>query len=309
MQFKTTIPPLSHQGLVSYQSKITMLGSCFTENIGERLQKHQFNTLVNPFGIVFNPLSLVKQLNGKVVNETHFLEDRGRVLTLDCHSKYHATTKTDLVAKMTTDTKDLAQRLAETDVLILTFGTAWVYQFNETNEVIANCQKLPSKAFTKKQLKIIDLKTDYLDSFNQLIQVNPNIKIVLTVSPVRHIKDGFIDNSRSKASLLNFCAALEDSFPNHVIYLPSYELVMDDLRDYRFYEKDLIHPNELAVDYIFEYFQQTFMSDQTKKTMALVHKYNQLNGHIDLLSTETEKEARGVKLQEMLSQINKAKLS
>ncbi|MDX1350405.1 MAG: GSCFA domain-containing protein [Putridiphycobacter sp.] len=309
MKFRTEIALLKHTNLLNYASKITLLGSCFATHIGNRLQANQFDTVLNPFGIVFNPHSLLQQLNCYEVNTNHLLPARQKVLSLDFHSKYNGNTEEAFVSKISNDSAKLQRRLNETDVLFLTFGTAWVYEYLETGKIIANCQKLPSSKFAKKMLKLDDLVELYKVFLSKLLSVNPKVKIVLTVSPVRHIKDGLVENNRSKAVLQLLCNALESLFPKAVIYYPSYELVLDDLRDYRFFEKDLLHPNQMAVDYIFEHFSASFMSERTKKIMLSIQKYNRLAAHKDLLSTPAEIAEREAKLDFLKAEIQRLKLS
>ena len=308
MKFRTSVPVLNHKGLVDYQTKITLVGSCFVNNVGQRLNDHQFNTVINPFGIVFNPFSINNQLNGTHYQE-HFIEASERTVSLDFHSKYHGDSVDHFEKKIKSDVISFQQRLSETNILILTFGTAWVYEYIATQQIIANCQKLPSLKFEKKILALDSLTKMYQQTFTDLISINPGLRIVLTVSPVRHLKDGLVQNNRSKAVLLSLCQFLESNFSKHVVYYPSYELVIDDLRDYRFYEKDLLHPNEMAIDYIYDHFKESFMSNACLKTVELVEKYYQFKRHQPLQPSSSEIQKRIEKLTELEEKIKSAKLA
>ena len=309
MKFRTILKPLDHKGLINYQSKITMLGSCFVENIGERLNNHQFDLNINPFGIVFNPKAIADQISRKAVENRHFIEKGDKVVSLDFHSKYNAKSADELESKIRNDFEKLENRIVDSNILVLTFGTAWVYKYSKSNNIISNCQKVDGTLFEKQLLDLAELKDVYKALINDLLEKNPSLKIVLTVSPVRHLKDGLIENNRSKAILLSLCGFLELEFPKNVIYYPSYELVMDDLRDYRFFNKDLLHPNEMAIDYIYDHFQNSFMDDRCIKTLQAVNKYNQLKAHKNLQGTELDSKKREGDLDEMQAEIDKLKLS
>jgi len=309
VKFRTEIPKIEVDFDINFRSKITMLGSCFTENIGNLLIDNQFDVAVNPFNIVFNPVSISQQLTQKNNNRNHFVSQNGKVFSLDCHSKFNGDSIVDLEQKISESNLAVQKRMNETDVLILTFGTAWVYKFNTTGLFIGNCQKQPSDQFTKTLLKSSNLEQIYNDLFSLLLSNNPNLKIIVTVSPVRHLKDGLVENNRSKAILLSLCQFLESKFANSVMYYPSYEIVLDDLRDYRFYKNDLLHPNDTAVQYIYEHFKHTFFNDNTTKVLEKISKYNKLKRHKDLHSSPEDIEKRQVQLDVLRHEIDVLKLS
>ncbi len=307
MKFRTKIKSLDVHENINHQSNIIMLGSCFTDNIGERLNQHHFKVKINPFGIVFNPLSLLKQLKGEEGNDQHLIQFKHSVNSLDFHSKYFAEDKAGFKLKLAKDQKQFKENLSEANYLILTFGTAWAYRFKSTNKIIANCQKQKGDAFTKELIDLQQLVNEYIYYFEKLFSDQPNLKVVLTVSPVRHLKDGLIDNNRSKAILILLCSKLSQTFPNHVKYYPSYEIVIDDLRDYRFFEKDLLHPNAIAVDYIYEHFQESFFDEKTIELIQLIEKYNLLKNHISINSSAEEVKLQEQKLNDLNHQINHLK--
>ena len=279
MKFRTSISPLKHQGLVSHQTKLISLGSCFAVNIGEQLKTSGFSVTINPFGILFNPLSLLKVLKGKSLVDDHLLTRDNSVMSYDFHSKFKASTNQDFKIKYQDTMMGVQKALKNNDILMLTFGTAWTYQLKSTGQVIAICQKQDSQLFTKEILDLEALKVAYSATFKAIFANNKDLSIVLTVSPVRHLKDGVIENNQSKAMLLLLCQHLAGTFPGQVIYYPSYELVMDDLRDYRFYKSDLIHPNEMAVDYIYEHFMASFCTAETISNTKYFNQYAKLKQH------------------------------
>jgi len=283
MKFRTELILPESDIKINHQSKLIAIGSCFVENAGNRLKDFKFNIDINPFGIIFNPYSIAKILSNAIQEDfnfnTDFVERNNSFYCYDFHSKYNATKANELLDKIKSTNKETSQNLLNTDVLMLTFGTAWIYKHLPSNQIVANCHKVPQKEFSKSLLDLAELKVLYKNIFTELFTQNPHFKIVLTVSPVRHLKDGFIENNQSKSILLLLSKYLADTFPHQVVYFPSYEFVIDDLRDYRFYNSDMIHPNQQAIDYIFEKFSQSYFDNQTLKILPKINQLNQLVGH------------------------------
>jgi hypothetical protein len=310
MKFRTEVPidKLNHD--ITHDERIVAFGSCFVENIGVKLEKLNFKIDINPFGIIFNPYSIAKVLNRglekrfKLDKECDVLECNGIFKSYDYHSKFNAKSYNDFINKTDHTYEKISSQLKNNDYLFLTFGTAWIYRLIESNQVVANCQKVPQSNFTKELLDLNELTDIYLKIFKRLVSVNPKLKIVLTVSPVRHIKDGIVENNQSKSILLLLCKALSDDFKHNVVYFPSYEIQMDDLRDYRFYNSDLVHPNQMAVDYIFEKFSNAFFSDNTKCLNSKIKKLNKLESHRFLNATEKEKQKHHHKIESLRHEIN-----
>ncbi|MFK8036864.1 MAG: GSCFA domain-containing protein [Crocinitomicaceae bacterium] len=309
MKFRTEVKPLINENLISHQSKILLFGSCFAENIGDKLLKSDFDVKINPFGIAFNPMSILKQINGSPVEINHMIGAGDNVMSFDYHSKYNGKTIADFEAKISKDQKIVKREIESADIVGFTFGTAWTYLLKQTNQTIANCQKQPASLFTKQLLNIDSILEQYTLFIQELLLSNPNVKIILTVSPVRHLKDGLIENNRSKAILLLLCQNLANLFKENVIYYPSYEIVMDDLRDYRFFEKDLLHPNEMAIDYIYTHFQNSFFSENTKTINVMIDKYNRLLNHKNINSSKNNLKENKTKLKELQNRIVALKLS
>jgi hypothetical protein len=302
MKFRTELKFDKQRHDVTHSDSILAIGSCFVENIGIKLSSLKFNINVNPFGIIFNPYSMAKILNNglkspiKLEKECDVLEYNGVFKSYDFHSKFNAATYNNFINKVDIEQKGIRTQLENTNYLFLTFGTAWVYRLIEAKKIVANCQKIPQSNFTKELLDLNDITTVYVELIKKLIKSNPSIKIVLTVSPVRHTKDGIVENNQSKSVLLLLCKALSDDFKQNVIYFPSYEIQMDDLRDYRFYNADLVHPNQIAIDYIFEQFSKLFFTENTTKLNEKIEKLSRLQNHVFLSATDADIKKHNTKI-------------
>lgn len=259
--FRTELPltPYSHQ--LPLSARVLTIGSCFSDTIGGRLAADKVNTLVNPFGTVFNPLSACKLLRaaaGEDVDwQQHVVEARGRWQSYDLHASIGADSPVDLLQHIQRMLRDTGVFLATADVVILTLGTAFAYRLNETDELISNCHKLPADKFQKELLTPDEIINAVAETHAYLRLRNPKLRFVLTVSPVRHLKDTLPLNNVSKSVLRVACHYLSELLPD-VSYFPAYELLLDDLRDYRFYAADMLHPSEVAEDYIWERFARTY---------------------------------------------------
>lgn len=275
MQFQTQIPLKKElYNLIDYNAKILLLGSCFSENIGNKLNYYKFQSTQNPFGILFQPKA-IENLITNAINEKEFSEkdlifQNERWHCFDAHSYLSSSNKKELLNNLNSAISLTHRNLKEATHLIITLGTAWVYRFIETDTIVANCHKIPQKKFLK-ELLTVDEVTESLEGILSLIRsINKNISILFTVSPVRHLKDGFVENQRSKSHLIAGIHQLIDSSLNNISYFPSYEILMDELRDYRFYKEDMIHPNNTAVNFIWEQFSSTRISDDARKTMLAI---------------------------------------
>lgn len=273
MKFQTQIP-LKPQtdNLINYHSNLLLLGSCFVENIGEKFNYFKFKSLQNPFGILFNPKAIETLLSSaiehKYYTESDLIFHNEQWHCFDAHSKLSETSKDELLDNLNASLKQTAQQIQQATHVIITLGTSWVYRYNNTKAYVANCHKIPQKEFDKVLLTVNEVK-ESLDHVKGLIQsVNPDVKIIFTVSPVRHIKDGFVENTQSKAHLISAIHQLVNQ--KDIFYFPSFEIMMDELRDYRFYNDDMLHPSPVAIQYIWEKFISIWMSVETHKTMELV---------------------------------------
>jgi len=246
-----------------------MLGSCFSENIGSKLNHFKFQATQNPLGILFHPKAIenliTNALNKKIYLSKDLIFQNEVWHSFDAHSSVSSANEKVILNTLNAAISDTNKKLKEASHIIITLGTSWVYRFIETKTIVANCHKIPQKKFTKELLNVTEI-TESLEAIIILLKsVNKEIHITFTVSPVRHLKDGFIENTQSKAHLI--VAIHTILHEQNVSYFPSYEIMMDELRDYRFYAEDMIHPNKTAVNYIWEKFVDTCFSEETKPTM------------------------------------------
>jgi len=270
MKLQTKIPLTKQQNQIDYNSKVLLMGSCFVENMGAKLDYYKFQTLLNPFGILFHPLAIEK-LVSRALNDGFFKEDdvfffKEQWHCFEVHSVLSNSSKENLLQQLNDSLLLLKEYLFKATHIIFTFGTAWVYRFNETNLVVANCYKIPQQQFTKEILSIEEITASIKNTVSIIKNVNSEVTFINTVSPVRHLKDGFVENSVSKSHLVSavFEIVKKSRLLSGVEAFPSYEIMMDELRDYRFYKEDMIHPNSTAIQIIWEAFNEVWISSETK---------------------------------------------
>lgn len=259
MRFTTPVDIPKSNNPLTHESPILMLGSCFTDNIGERLVTDGFPVSVNPMGVLFNPMSIARVLNKALAGETYQINDlvdfHGIWHCLDFASRRQGLDAHMLLDSINADFKKFAQSVRQAETWIITFGTSWVFNFRETDTVVGNCHKLPIEYFLRRRLSVEEI----VNTWKPLVH---NRRVIFTVSPVRHLADGLHGNSISKSALM---LAVDELCANYgAEYFPAYEIVNDELRDYRFYAPDMKHPSEVAVDYIYEKFANTYFSPKTK---------------------------------------------
>ena len=271
MLFRTEITPDKLPTLIQLTDRIVTVGSCFAAVMGERLAANKLTVLNNPLGTLFNPVSIAKLLTASLSGET--LNEAGYVLRddlwfhYDAPSSFWANSRAELASTLAAQLQAVGEGLRQANWLLLTLGTSVVYQHREAGQIVANCHKMPGTLFNKSLADLHPIRAELDGLIAVLCEHNPDLQIVLTVSPVRHIRDGLVLNSASKALLRVVCDELTAVYPN-VHYFPAYELVQDDLRDYRFYEADLIHPNAQAHDYVFGKFADSAFSPDLRAFMA-----------------------------------------
>lgn len=274
-EFRTTAPLATYAFRIGHDTPLLSLGSCFAEHIGQRLEQRKFPVLSNPFGIVFNPISLgegILRLTGTSSfsrDDLFMYEDRW--LSFLHHGSFSDPDPGALLERMNARLMNAREQFRRSRFLLLTLGTAHVWERTDNGEVVANCHKLPSSFFRRRRAGVEEVIRSLEQAFEAVWMNNPDLEVLLTVSPVRHLRDGMIENQRSKSVLLLATGALEERF-GQVHYFPAYELLMDDLRDYRFYARDMIHPSELAVDYIWSYFQEALIDAGSKKLIAQLER-------------------------------------
>ena len=284
MKFRTELPALKYPFQISYQDPILLLGSCFSDHIGTFLTKNRFFVHSNPFGTLFNPVSIANALKMTMEPELFSEEYRyffdNRWVSFAHHGSFAHSDEKQFIAQINKQWNDTQAFLKQTRFLFITFGTAYCYRFVERDLIVANCHKIPNTQFEKNRLKIDEIVQIYKDLVQKMQQLNPAMKIIFTVSPVRHLGDGFHENQLSKSILLLAIEQLTDA--ETVFYFPAYEILMDDLRDYRFYAEDLCHPGENAVRYIEEIFADTFFSETTKEKQKEIEQENKFLNHRQL---------------------------
>lgn len=258
---------------IDYHSKILLIGSCFSENIGDKFNYFKFRSLQNPFGILYHPKAIEKlflnAINEKVYDESDVFYHNEQWHSFDAHSDLSSTSKEDLIGNLNGAVNQTYQQINGASHIIITLGTAWTYRFIESDAIVANCHKVPQKKFLK-EIQSVNSIAESIEAIIELVKsLNPEVSILFTVSPVRHLKDGFVENTQSKSHLITAVHQVVEPRKN-LYYFPSYEIMMDELRDYRFYAEDMLHPNDIAISYIWEYFKTTWISDEADKTMKQV---------------------------------------
>lgn len=261
---------------ITYESHVMTLGSCFAENIGKKMHDVYFLTDINPFGVLYNPVSIRNSIalllkNNEFTKEDIF-ENKSLWQSFSHSSQFSDSTPEVCLDKINNRLETSRSFLQKADFLLITFGTAWVFEEKKSGSVVANCHKLPESKFVRKRLSVSDIATDFTVLISKLQTRYPNLELIFSVSPIRHWKDGAHENNISKSTLLLAIDILQKVFEN-VHYFPAYEIQLDELRDYRFYASDMLHPSEVAVDYIWKRFSETFFSDQT---MQLKMRLDQL---------------------------------
>ena len=309
MNFRTQIPISKSQNPIDYNSQIMSLGSCFAENMAEKFEYFKFPNIVNPFGIIFNVVSIEKIIL-RIVNQELFTEKdiffyNEQWHCYEVHSDLSHENKEVFLRNLNQILKSTNQQIINSTHFIITYGTSWVYKNTETNEIVANCHKIPQKHFSKEILSIETTQKSIENTILLIQSVNSNAQFIFTVSPVRHIKDGFVDNNVSKAHLI--CAIYKTlsvpNFVSKVTYFPSYEIVLDELRDYRFYKQDMLHPNPIAIDYVWERFVETSISETSISIMDEVGNIQKMISHKSLNTQSVTNQEFKIKIQEKINQL------
>ena len=303
MKFRTEIDITESPEKISYQNKIFGMGSCFVTQIQNKFDYYQFQNQINPFGTVFNPASIRKLLqyviNQQFLDEKDLFYHQNLWKSFDLHSSFNHPDKDEFLQTINDKISEANKFLKTADWLFLTFGTAWVYRHKASVNIVNNCHKVPQKEFEKILLPST-LITEELKEIIRLVKtINPGIKILMSISPVRHLKNGFVENQRSKAHLITAVHQLE----SEIFYFPSYEILLDDLRDYRFYKDDYIHPNKLAINYIWEKFSASFISKDAIHTMQRIEKIRQGLAHKSFNPGSIMDTERLIKLQQKINQL------
>ncbi len=266
MEFRTKVEPLKNLKAINHSDEIMLFGSCFAQNIGNLLTENKFRCDVNPFGVLYNPLSIIEAIY-QIIDRKSYTQNDLFFDGVEWHSWMHHSSFSDMdmdrtLFNINSRLVKANENIGNADWLFITFGTAYVY-FLQDGTVAGNCHKQSDKLFDRHLINVNRIINEWKSLLVELKKINPNIKIMFTVSPIRHIKDGLHGNQISKSTLL---LAVNDICNNedNCFYFPSYEIMMDDLRDYRFYAEDMVHPSQVAVNYIWEIFEETTLSQSAK---------------------------------------------
>lgn len=306
--FRTIIEFEPSQNKISYQTPVLFLGSCFTENIGNKMTELKLPTLVNPFGVLYNPSS-VRQgleilLDTRDFNEKDLDFYNEQWFSFYHDTEYSNTDKNSCLDNINASLNLSRKHLRKANYLLITFGTAWVYHYIKTGRIVSNCHKIPAKEFERRKLSVEDIFVQWAKLLNRIEDFNPDLNVIFTVSPVRHWKDGAIQNQLSKSTLILAIHKLKNLFEN-VEYFPAYEIMMDDLRDYRFYADDMLHPSKVAIDYIWENFSRTYFNTETSDIIKEVDKIIQARNHRPL-NPDTDSHKKFLENQiEIINKISK----
>ncbi|MFZ1783827.1 MAG: GSCFA domain-containing protein [Ferruginibacter sp.] len=269
MDFRLAFTPKPFDVKINHRQKLLLIGSCFTEQIGTKLSNHKFSVLDNPNGILFNPVSITRSvssyINNKQYRETDLFYQNESWNSWEHHSRFSHPDKAVCLACINESQTKAHEFLKHADWLLITLGSAFVYEL-EDQQVVANCHKVPTDKFTKRLLAVEEIYAALQMMNEAALAVNPGLKIIFTISPVRHLRDGFVENNRSKAALIQAVHQLADK-NNNCFYFPAYELVIDDLRDYRFFAEDMVHPNYAATNYVWEKFTAACIDEPSQQLM------------------------------------------
>ena len=291
MELTTRIDIPRSKDSISHHHKLLLLGSCFADEIGERLCRDKFDALVNPFGTLYNPASICAHLLRCLsereydVHSPELIEAEGVWHSWMHHTSFSAISRDELVKRMNTTLHQVAERLRTADWLLLTFGTSYVYRLKANDLLVANCHKQPDALFERQRMVAVDIVDMFTTGLQLLQAVNPKLHVVLTVSPIRHRRNNLHENQLSKAELLLATDTLSQlsTLNSQLFYFPAYEILLDELRDYRFYGDDLVHPSHLAADIIYERFTDTFVTKEEMDIIREVRRQKNRNQHRPLL--------------------------
>lgn len=293
---------------ITYDSCILLFGSCFSEHIAKKLSYYKFNTFQNPLGILFHPKAIenciLKAINREEFTEKDIFQSNGIWNTFDAHSSLSHSEKEVLLSNLNSALTETYQQLQKASHVVITLGTAWVYRHIETDTIVANCHKVPQKKFLKEILSVDDIVESLENSIVLLKEINPKINMLFTLSPVRHLKDGFVENQRSKAHLL---AGIHEVVEprKQLQYFPSYEIMMDELRDYRFYAEDMIHPNQTAIQYIWNAFKNVWISAESQQLLEEIETIQKGLAHKPFYPESEQHQTFLKKLQEKIQYLQK----
>ena len=310
MIFSTKVPVKKSAFEVDYSSKIVLLGSCFSENIETKLDYFKFQNCGNPFGIIFNPISIENLIRRAVLGieftENDIFFHNGLWKCFEVHSQLNGENKQGLLNHLNLALNDCRNQLLSASHLIITYGTSWVYKNTASNQVVANCHKVPQNQFSKYILSIDSIEKSIQSTIDLVSKFNSKCHVIFTISPVRHLKDGLVENTQSKAHLFSALHKVLNLNQHCSNYFPSYEILLDELRDYRFYADDLLHPSKMAIDCIWERFCETYCNDKTRLISAEIDGLNKAIAHRPMNQNSENFEKFTVNLQLKIAEFSKS---
>lgn len=283
MQFRTEVEIPKYPFRIGYNTPTLFCGSCFTENIGGIVRALKMPVRVNPFGVIYNPYSIYNSLRVLMANKKYLETDLQRLndtwFSYDFHTSHSFADKNECLGRINREVNNGHAFLDQLQNLFITFGTARIYRLKANGRVVANCHKVPAGEFSNELMDVDGIVELWTELLNDLISINPTIKVIFTVSPIRHWKDGAAGNQLSKSVLILATHKLMDKFPDNAFYFPGYEIMMDDLRDYRFYDDDMLHPSQKAIEYIWKKFESAFIDKISGELIGKVQKIIQAVNH------------------------------
>ncbi len=308
MDFRTKVPISEGNPKIEHNSGVFLIGSCFVENIGAKLDWFKFKNLQNPTGIIFHP-SPIRKFFQRLSNNENFQEDdvfefNDGWQSLEAHSDMRRDRQEECLKDLNSALKDSREFIKSASHIVISLGTAWGYVYDGKDTIAANCHKIPQKKFTKELSSIAEILNDLEVIDHSVAQLNKNARIIWTISPVRHLKDGFVENQNSKAHLISalhqFIGSSKSSF-----YFPSYEILMDELRDYRFYSEDMLHPNKTAINYIWDIFSNNWLSGNSIILNSEIDKIQRSLSHSPRAENSDLHKKFLTRLQEKIEEIQK----
>ena len=283
MKFRTEVEIAKYPFCIGYNTPTLFIGSCFAENIGAIMRENKMPVLVNPFGVVYNPFSIDRCIENLIQSSEYTDADvqcrNGLWFSYDHHTRFSSQSKEECLRRINSAVGEGRKFLLGVKTLMVTFGTARVYRLKNSDQVVVNCHKVPAKEFDHQLMTVDEIVAIWVNRIAQLLEMNSALKIIFTVSPIRHWKDGAEGNQLSKATLIVAVHKLIVKYPNNAFYFPSYEIMMDDLRDYRFYDDDMLHPSPMAIEYIWNKFEKSFIDRDSAELIGQIHRIIQAVGH------------------------------
>lgn len=290
MKLKTEVKLPEYPYRINHHSPTLLLGSCFTENMGGLMDRSKFPVTINPFGVTYNPASLSRQLDALMRKDIYVEKDlhqqKESWFSFDHYTGFSSEDKQACLDGINQVFIQAKKELQQASLLVITWGTSWVYQYKDSGEVVCNCHKVPADQFTRSRLSVREIVKLYSDLLPQLFNYNPDLQILFTVSPVRHWKDGAHGNQLSKAGLLLASEAIQEQFPERVSYFPSYEITMDELRDYRYFADDMLHLSPLATRYIWEKFLSSLVAEKSQQIIKDLEPLIRMDEHRSINTSE-----------------------